>query len=112
MQNIDVLLRQFFRFLLLAAGNRVVNKQWLTTVLRNAHFNGYQLEIAQNKYLMEHNKNIAYLDISARDVSKIDKIGWFRGGIAELWMWYKIVNYAGIWFFIKQSLLFGRKKID
>ena len=111
MNYIDRLLRRLFRFLLLVAGSRIINKQCLIEALNSKTLGSYQLEIAQNKYLMENNKNVAYIDISAKDVSKIDKIGFLRGWQDELKMWRQIITYAGLLFFIKQSLFFCKNKV-
>ncbi len=112
MNCIDQLIRHVFRFLLLAAGNRIISKQCLVETLKSGNFKNYHLEIAQNKFLMESNKKVAYLDISAKDVSKIDKIGFFKGWLDEIAMWWQIISYAGLVFFIKQSLFFCKKKVS
>lgn len=111
MSFIDKLLRFVFRFLLLAAGNRIIQKQLLKEILKPGNFQSYHLEMAQNKYLMENNKNVAYYDISALDVSKISKEGFIKGLLDELEMWRQIMSYAGLFFFIKQSFVLARKKV-
>lgn len=108
----DKMLRIIFRFLLLAAGNRIVYKQDILDLLSSGSHKSYHLEIAQNKYLMDHDKKVAYFDVSAKDVSKIDKIGLIKGWKDELEMWHQIITYAGFWFFVKQSLFFSRKKVS
>lgn len=112
MSRIDQIQRHIFRFLLLAAGNRIIRKQCLEDALASGNFESYHLEIAQNKYLMEHNKNVAYFDISAVDISKISKEGFLKGVLKELIMWRQIVGYAGFLFFLKQTLFFAREKIN
>lgn len=110
MSRTDGGLRIFFRFLLLAAGNRIIHKQFLLNLLPSGSYKSYHLEIAQNKYLMDNRKKVAYFDISAKDVSKIAKVGFTKGLRDELGMWQQIVSYAGFWFFLKQTLFFARKK--
>lgn len=104
------LLRPVLRFLLLAAGSRVIHKQCLKEALQAGNFKSYDLEIAQNKYLMENRKVVGYFDISAIDVSKVSKNGLIKGTWQELVMWRQITSYAGLLFFIKQSLFFARRK--
>lgn len=108
---IDKLLRSMFRFLLLAAGNRIIRKQSLQEVFKRGNFRSYDLEIAQNRYLMVNNKNVAYFDVSAVDVSKIFKDGFIKGLQEEIEMWWQMISFAGLLFFIKQSLFFSRRKV-
>ena len=111
MNMLDYFLRKIFRFLLLAAGNRIIKKEYLKKSLVSKTLKSYQLEIAQNKYLMNHNKSTAYFDISAVDINKIAKEGWINGLFGEFKMWKEILDYAGLGFFLKQSLLFAHRKI-
>ncbi len=110
MSRIERVLRPLFRFLLLAAGNRIIHKQCLKETLQSGNFKSYHLEIAQNKYLMANKKSVGHFDISAVDVSKISKEGFIKGTQSELEMWRQIISYAGLGFFIKQSLFFARRK--
>lgn len=110
MSRIEQAPRPIFRFLLLAAGNRIIRKQCLKETLQSGNFKSYHLEIAQNKYLMENNRSVGYFDISAKDVSKISREGFIKGMWDEIEMWRQIVSYAGLLFFIKQSLFFARRK--
>jgi glycosyltransferase involved in cell wall biosynthesis len=112
MSQTDELLRTVFRFLLLAAGNRIIHKKYLIDLLSSGTYKSYYLEIAQNKYLMNNDKKVAYFDVSAQDVSKIHKIGFVKGWKDELKMWHQIITYAGFIFFIKQSLFFARKEVS
>lgn len=112
MSQIDELLRTVFRFLLLAAGNRIIHKKYLIDLLSSGTYKSYHLEIAQNKYLIDNDKKVAYFDVSAKDVSKIAKVGFSKGWKGELGMWCQIITYAGFGFFIKQSLLFARQKVS
>jgi hypothetical protein len=61
---------------------------------------------------MDNDKKVAYFDVSAKDVSKIHKIGFVKGWKDELKMWHQIIVYAGLSFFIKQSLFFARRKVS
>lgn len=111
MNILDYFYRKIFRFLLCAAGNRIIKKEHLKNIFDLNTPNNYQLEIAQNKHLMENYLNVAYFDISAVDISKIKKEGWTKGLIGEFKMWIEIINYAGLGFFLKQSFFFAREKI-
>lgn len=112
MSRTDKILRTAFRFLLLAAGNRIIHKRYILDLLSSGSYKSYQLEIAQNKHLMDNNKKVVYFDISAKDVSKIAKVGFTKGFKDELDMWCQIITYAGFWFFIKQTLFFARLKVS
>ncbi len=111
MNSLDQLLRKLFRFLLLTAGNRIIYKQCLLNSLTTKNLKSYHLEIAQNKYLMENKKKVAYLDVSFKDVSKISKEGLIKGLIDEFKMWLEMIAYDGLIFFLKQSLIFCKEKV-
>ncbi len=112
MNHIDEILRIIFRFLLLAAGNRIIYKRYLIDLLASGSFKSYHLEIAQNKYLIDNGKKVAYFDVSAKDVSKIAKVGFIKGWKDELEMWRQIITFAGLVFFMKQSLFFAKQKVS
>lgn len=106
------LVLRLFRSTLCINGNRITKKQLVLEALKVKHAIGYQLEIAQNKYLMENNKKIAYYPISAVVVGKTAKDGVLKGLANEYKMWKQLVSYTGFPFFIKQSLFFARKRIS
>lgn len=112
MNRADALARKLFRALLCAAGERIIKTNLLKEALEGIDAKGYQLEIAQNKFLLDHNKKVAYMDISAAHLDKSRKEGLKLGLIKEAKMWSEIVKFAGFVFFIKQSLLFARKKVS
>jgi len=106
------LTRKLFRSTMCVNGNRITKKELLLDALSIKKANGYQLEVAQNKYLMENNKKVAYYSISATDLGKTAKDGVLKGLVNEYKMWKQLVAYAGLPFFLKQSLFFAREKVD
>lgn len=111
MSKIDLILRYIFRAMLCAAGNRIIYKGYLQEVFKMDITKSYHLEIATNKYLMDNHKKVAYMDISAVNLTKASKDGFIKGLIKEIEMWRQIVSYAGLVFFLKQSFLFSRDKV-
>lgn len=112
MSRTDHVLRYFFRFIFLCTGHRIIRKHHLRKSLRSGNFKSYHLEIAQNQYLMENNKKVAYFDISAKNVGKISKEGLIKGYLNEIKMWHQIITFAGLKFFIRHSLFFANKKVS
>lgn len=105
------LVLKLFRSTLCINGNRITKKQLVLEALKAKHAVGYQLEIAQNKYLMESSRQVAYYPISAVVLGKTAKDGVLKGIINEYKMWKQLIAYAGLPFFLKQSLFFAREKI-
>ncbi len=113
MNAVDALQRKLWGALLLSqAGERIIKKRYLEEALESSGANGYQLEIAQNKYLIDKNKNTAFMDISARNVGKAKKLGLWAGVIKEISMWKQVIDYAGLPFLIKQSFFFTKQKVS
>ncbi|MBN1262774.1 MAG: glycosyltransferase family 2 protein [Candidatus Pacebacteria bacterium] len=107
----DLFIRKLLRVPHCMAGTRLIKKTCLVNVLENKFLKNYQLEIAQNQYLMRNQKMVAYTDITALNTAKTVKDGLVKGIFEEIEMWKQIIEYAGWSFFIKQTLLFARKKV-
>lgn len=105
------LVRAINRATLCVAGDRVINKQLLLDILKDKNFGPYQLEVAQNYYLMKYNRKVARFGLSAVDVGKTAKGDFLNGLLKDLDMWKQIISFAGWPFFFKMSLLFARTKV-
>lgn len=104
--------RKIFGGLLLSmAGERILKKEILEDALRRSPNSGYQLEIAQNKYLIDHHLKVEFMDISAKNTGKLDKFGLWQGLAKEIGMWKQVTNFAGIPFLVKQSFFFNKERI-
>ncbi len=111
MDKLNTVLRYFFPFLLLATGNRIIRTKYLRASLLLGHPNKYQLEVAQNQYLLDKHKQIAYVEITAQNVEKISKVGLLKGISQEIEMWWQIINYKGWKYFMLQNKKLKLKKI-
>jgi glycosyltransferase involved in cell wall biosynthesis len=101
----------FFRVAFCMSGCRIVYKSDLLETVAMRSCDGYQLEVAQNWYLMRHHKRVVYLDVSALNTMKKDKLGKRQGTLKEIKMWRQINGYAGFWSLIYMSLVFARKRV-
>ncbi len=96
---------------MLSAGNRIINKDCLEQSISSHNLKSYHLEIAQNEYLLNQHKKVGYLEVDARDVTKVSKVGWIQGLYEEMHMWFQIISYKGLWYFIQLSINFPLKKV-
>ena len=103
-------LRKISFFCSQVAGNRIVKKGWLIEVFKNKNLQSYQLETAQNQFLIKNKKRFTFMATSMVDINKIDKEDLRIGMIKEIKMWHQIIGYSGWLFVIKQTILFARKK--
>lgn len=108
--TLDKIARHFFRLAHIATGCRIIKKEVLEYSIANSGTFGYHLEPAQNKFLMENHKTVAYVNISAKGTSKSVKIGFYKGVFREFRMWYEVLSYSGIFFNVKQAILFARRR--
>jgi len=103
----DAFQRKLFGGLLLSmAGERIVKKSVLESAMGGTRPEGYQLEIAQNKYLIENNLKVRCIHISAKNTGKVQKHGWLRGVLKEMGMWRQVAGYAGVGFMLRQARYF------
>jgi glycosyltransferase involved in cell wall biosynthesis len=107
---LDRLLRMFPRLSHCLTGSRILKGDILSEILDDNTINRYQLEVAQNKYLLDSHKNVVYTNISAVNCLKIRKDGFVKGSKNDIKMWSQVLKYGGLLFNIKQALLFARKK--
>jgi glycosyltransferase involved in cell wall biosynthesis len=108
----DYFTRIFIRLPHCVTGNRIIKKSDLVVAIGNPALQGYQLEFAQNIYLMKHNKHVAFINISAKNFWKIQKIGLIRGVVEDMHMWTQSLQHVGIVSVFQQIAFFARKKYE
>lgn len=94
---------------ILFTGERILRKKDLIEILKT-NPQGYQLEIAINKYMADHNKIIYWMLSSALSTFKVKKVGIFTGLINELNMILVIIKFAGLKEYLRQILFFCHNK--
>lgn len=107
---IDNLARILIRLPHAATGSRIIKKTLLDEVTSISGVLGYQLEFMQNDLLIRKKSKVGYTNISAVNVHKTKKFGWFKGVKGEIEMWSSILFHLNLKI-IFQSIYFGRKKI-
>jgi len=107
---VDYLTRILIRLPHCVTGNRIIKKSDLMKAIANPELQRYQLEFAQNIYLMKHNKCVAFINISAKNYWKIQKIGFVRGIVEDMHMWAQSLRYVGFVSAFQQIGFFARKE--
>jgi glycosyltransferase involved in cell wall biosynthesis len=108
---VDHLTRIFIRLPHCVTGNRIIRKADLCSLIADPGLQRYQLEFAQNIYLMKYKKRVAYTNISAKNFWKIQKVGCIPGVIEDGRMWTQTLRYVGLISAFQQAEFFARKKI-
>jgi glycosyltransferase involved in cell wall biosynthesis len=93
----------------LFSGERILRVDDLVKVLAS-NPSRYQLEIAINKYMMEHNRRVCWMPSSAVNTLKVQKLGWLTGLVREANMIGNVLSYCGLSHYLLQLLFFARKQ--
>lgn len=104
------LIDSVFRNYIIQGGNRILKTSDLREV-EKLYPIGYQLEVAINKYMMDHKKSVAWTPISALNLHKTRKFSFFSGWRKDLAMDREIMSYLGPIKRLQQILFFCRRKI-
>lgn len=102
--------KRLFRANTLISGERILQKKDLLEILVKYRPKGFQVELAINQYMMDNNKNVYWMPISAVNTSSIKKRGIMSGIQKIIGMHIDIVAYIGVYNTIRQVLLFCRKE--
>ena len=94
----------------LFSGERILRKADLERVMQN-HVSGYQLEIAINQYMLQNHKMVRWMPWSASNTHKVKKWGLAYGAKREISMFREMLVYAGFMAYLRQILVFARKKV-
>ncbi len=117
-KNVDMIIMRRINFVLttrlvrgdiLYTGERILSKKDLEEVLKLKPI-GFQLEIAINKYMMDHGKKVYWVPSSAVSTYKIKKQGFWKGLTNDLKMFKNMSDYAGLAEFLRQIFFFCHKK--
>lgn len=90
---------------ILYTGERILSKIDMKNILKLKPV-GFQLEIAINKYMVDHKKNVYWVPSSALSTFKIKKLGFFTGFTNDIKMIITMINYAGLKEFFRQIFFF------
>lgn len=104
---IDTLLRKN----IVLSGKRLIHKHHLEDVYKEFRPHGYQLELAINKYMSTHKKNVKWVKDNAYNPHKIVKTSFINGLQKESSMQYSIVSFMGFYEYLKQLLFFCREEL-
>lgn len=102
---------QMTRHDIILTGKRIVKTHDLKTVFKHYAPNEYQIEIAINTYMQDHNKNVSFVRFSSKNTIKTEKIGLIAGSLSNLKMMSTIVVYRSILNYFHQILFFGHDEV-
>lgn len=102
---------KFDRGDILFSGERILRTNDLAEILEN-NVEHYQLEIAINQWMLDHEMNVYWLPSSVANTYKFQKLGWIEGLTKEFKMWYNLIAYIGAHNYVNQIRKFARKSID
>lgn len=97
-----------FNKYLLFSGTRILKRSDLQKILKTKAY-GYQLETAINQYFMT-SKKVYWMQSSAVNPNKIQKLGFLKGFIANVKMELSIIAYAGFANHLRQLLFTAWKQ--
>jgi len=97
------------RFDLIYSGERVLRKKDLFEIFKTKPTK-FQLEIAINKYMIDHRKNVFYFSSSNVNLPKASKLGKFSGLIEDLKMFKQVFRFSPQ-DYLFQALFFCQKKL-
>jgi glycosyltransferase involved in cell wall biosynthesis len=96
---------------ILFSGERILKLSDLKEILQKK-VEHYQLEIAINQWMLDHEKNVYWLPSSVTNTYKFQKLGLVEGLTKEFKMWYNLVAYIGVKNYVNQIRKFARKRIQ
>jgi len=91
---------------ILLSGQRIIKKEDLMHALSFYRPKGYEIEFALNQYMMDKQKQVYWIPISARNTRSTTKLGYSIGMQKILHMHIEILRYLGLPKTIKQFLFF------
>ncbi len=103
---IDNILRNY----IVQSGIRIIKTQHLKQLV-SYHPKNYQLEVAMNKFILDHHLSVAWTPFSAINPHKTTKYNYLSGFIRDIIMDIQIISYLGILGRIKQILFFCRTQL-
>ncbi len=103
---------KIFRLDTLITGLRIVLKKDLLDFFNTRKVRRYQLEVALNQYMIDHQKEVYYSFIySVVNTYPIPKYGFWGGIIKEIRMYTSLLKYLGLKNFYWQIVYFGRQEL-
>ncbi|GHA67635.1 glycosyltransferase family 2 protein [Pontibacter akesuensis] len=99
---------RWYRSDILLSGERLIRKADLEQVMQLKP-ERYQLEVAINRYMLRHKKQVRWMPWSARNTYKVNKLGVLDGSKKEFRMYVEIVSFVGFSHMLLQLTSFTRK---
>lgn len=95
---------------ILISGQRIIKKEDLLLSLHTYRPQGYEIEFALNQYMIDKQKQVYWMPISARNTRSTKKLGFSKGIQKILHMHIEILRYLGLSKTIKQVLFFCKEE--
>ncbi|WP_019989130.1 glycosyltransferase family 2 protein [Rudanella lutea] len=94
----------------LLSGERIIRRADLEAVL-SGPVERFQLEVAINEYMQQHQKRVCWVPWSAKNTYKTQKRGPVEGFVADAAMYASIVGHLGVASVVRQYRSFARKPL-
>lgn len=94
----------------LISGQRIIKKDDLVLALDRYKPRGYELEFALNQYMMDKQKHVYWMPISASNTRSTRKLGYCKGMQKIIHMHRDIFQYLGLSKTLKQFLFFCKEE--
>lgn len=95
---------------ILTCGQRIIKKEDLLQALYHYQPKGYQLEFALNRYMMDKQKKVYWMPISAVNTPQTEKRGVNTGIQKIIHIHIEMFGYLGFYSALKELLFFCRKE--
>lgn len=95
---------------ILTSGQRIVKKEELLKTLFLYKPKGYEIELALNQYMIDKQKKVYWIPISAINTSSTKKRGFNKGMQKNIRMYGEMFGYLGFYNAFKELLFFCRKE--
>lgn len=96
---------------LVFAAERILKKEDLLKIMSN-HPKGFEFDPAMNKYMVENNKKIAWIQGNTGNFNKIYKFGFLYGSFLDIKMFFTVIKYLGFGGYLKQRSSFLSSHLD
>lgn len=96
----------------LTCGQRIIQKEDLLQTLSLYKPKGYELEFALNQYMMDNQKKVYWLPLSAFNTKSTEKQGFNKGTQKIIHMHMEIFNYLGLYNALKEFLFFCKEEYE
>jgi len=106
----DPWISKLIRTDIVTSGQRLLRTKDLKELAKTSLKN-FQLELAINDYMLNHQKKVGWLPLVCRDIRKAQKYGLIKGNYKDFLMFVDLLSYKGLLYFFKLLFTFCQQEI-